>query len=204
MTYLDKDSLKLSYNNFAEERDQSPIQPWKFHERENFLNQLKKENKKTLLEIGAGPGRDGLYFQENGLSVVCIDLSEEMVKRCKEKGLEAYCMDFYQMDFPDHHFDAVYAMNCLLHVPKSNIDEVLKEVRRVLKPKGLFFYGVYGGQDTEGIWEGDKYTPKRFFSMYRDEDIQEVVKRWFSIKDFHTVSMGEGNPHFQSILLVKQ
>lgn len=204
MTALDKDSLKQSYNNFAEERDQSSIEPWKFDERETFLKKLMEENRTSLLEIGAGPGRDGLYFQDQGMSVTCVDLSEEMVKRCKEKGLEAYCMDFYQLDFPNQNFDAVYAMNCLLHVPKSNIDNVLKEIHRVLKPQGLFFCGVYGGQDTEGVWDGDKYTPKRFFSMYHDEDIQEVVKKRFRIKDFHTVSMGEGNPHFQSILLSKE
>lgn len=201
---FDKNNLKTSYNNFADERDQAVMEPWKINERENFLKMLKAKNKNSLLEIGSGPGRDALYFQQNGLSVTCVDLSEEMVKRCKEKGLRAYCMDFYNLDFPNEHFDVVYAMNCLLHVPKANIDDVLIEINRVLKPHGLFYYGVYGGQDTEGVWEGDHYTPKRFFSMYTDEDLQQVVIKRFDLKDFHTVSMGEGKPHFQSMLLSKK
>src|SRR5690606_29047281 len=122
MTQLNKQALKTAYNNFAEERDNSGIAPWKSKERENFLNRLRSENKSDLLEIGAGPGRDGLFFKENGLNVTCIDLSEEMVKLCKDKGLEAYCMDFYNLDFKEAQFDAVFALNCLLHVPKSNID----------------------------------------------------------------------------------
>jgi ubiquinone/menaquinone biosynthesis C-methylase UbiE len=84
------------------------------------------------------------------------------------------------------------------------MEQVLGEIRRVLKPGGLFFCGVYGGQDTEGIWEKDSYEPKRFFSMYLDEDLVKVVERWFRVEDFHTVSMGEGVPHFQSLLLRKE
>ena len=198
-----KSSLKQSYNNHAEMRDKSEMEPWKFNERENFLNRLKEEKRTAILEIGAGPGRDSLYFQQQGLDVVCIDLSEEMVRLCRDKGLKAHCMDFYKLDFPEEHFDAVYALNCLLHVPKADLDHVLDQILKVLKPKGLFFYGVYGGQDTEGIWEDDTYEPKRFFAMYKDEDLVQIVKRKFIVEDFHTVDMGEGKPHFQSLLLRK-
>jgi cyclopropane fatty-acyl-phospholipid synthase-like methyltransferase len=49
----------------------------KFQERENVLQRLKAEGKESLLEIGAGPGRDSLYFQQQGFRVVTIDFSEE-------------------------------------------------------------------------------------------------------------------------------
>ncbi|MEB3103543.1 class I SAM-dependent methyltransferase [Ferviditalea candida] len=204
MTTHEKLILKQAYNNFAEHRERTEIEPWKFLEREQFLKQILREQRMKLLEIGAGTGRDSLYFQQKGLSVTSVDLSEEMVKLCKAKGLNALCMDFYQLDFDAKSFDAVYALNCLLHVPKAQLDAVLGQVSKVLKPNGLFFYGVYGGQDTEGIWEGDNYEPKRFFSMFEDEAIQEVARRHFKIEDFHTVSMGDGVPHFQSLLLRKE
>jgi hypothetical protein len=65
----------------------------------------------------------------------------------------------------------------------------------------LFFCGVYGGQDTEGIWEDDVYEPKRFFAMYEDDVLLEILSRKFQVLDFHTVDMGEGAPHFQSFTL---
>jgi SAM-dependent methyltransferase len=195
--------LKQAYNNFAEHRERTDIEPWKWEERERFLNHLRQEGRASLLEIGAGTGRDSLYFQQQGLVVTSVDLSDEMIKLCKEKGLNAHMMDFHQLDFPDETFDAIYALNCLLHVPKAKLDEVLQEIRRVLKPDGLFFCGVYGGQETEGIWEKDFYEPKRFFSMFHDEAIIKVVERRFQVEDFHTVDMGQGAPHFQSILLRK-
>jgi SAM-dependent methyltransferase len=199
-----KKTLKQSYNNYASERGKSTIEPWKAKERDQFLHHLKGENSSSLLEIGAGPGRDSLYFKQQGLDVTCVDLSDEMVKLCRDKGLYAQVMDFYNLEFLDQSFDAVYALNCLLHVPKANLDSVLKEIHRVLRDGGLFFCGVYGGQDTEGIWEKDNYEPKRFFSMYPDEDIEKIMSSTFQLIDFHTVSMGEGAPHFQSILLRKE
>lgn len=196
-----KKILKQSYNNHAHDRDKLELDPWKFQEREQFLNRMRTENCNRILEIGAGPGRDSLYFQQAGFDVTCIDLSEEMVKLCREKGLNAHCMDFSELNFSPDSFDAVYAMNCLLHVPKAQLSMVLDQIIHVLKPNGLFFCGVYGGQDTEGIWEGDTYEPKRFFAMYDDEVLLDILEGKFHVVDFHTVSMGEGAPHFQSFTL---
>src|SRR5436305_11462127 len=119
------ESLRVSYDRNVEERDRTPIAPWKLEERGKFLQLLQAGAKNTLLEIGAGPGKDSLYFQENGLQVVSTDLSPEMVKRCREKGLTAYVMDFLHLTFPPASFDAVYALNCLLHVPKTDLPRVL-------------------------------------------------------------------------------
>lgn len=198
-----KSSLKTAYNQFAEHRDRSNMEPWKWDERDHFLQAIRKEKRMTLLEIGAGTGRDSLYFQQQGLDVTAIDLSEEMIRLCLSKGLHAQVMDFSRMNFPADSYDAVYALNCLLHVPKAELDSVLRGICKVLKPQGLFFFGVYGGTETEGIWEQDTYVPKRFFSMYEDEAIVNVVQQRFQLLDFHTVDMGTGTPHFQSLLLRK-
>lgn len=203
MESTERITLKQAYNNFAEHRDRSDMEPWKREEREKFLREIRKENRASLLEIGAGTGRDSVYFQQQGLDVTAVDLSEEMVRLCQEKGLRAQVMDFGRLDFPDEAFDAVFALNCLLHVTKAELDGVLREIRRVLRPGGLFFCGVYGGEETEGIWEQDFYEPKRFFAMYEDEAIVRIARRQFELEDFHTVDMGSGRPHFQSLLLRK-
>lgn len=168
------------------------------------MKRLRTEGCTTLLELGAGPGRDSLYFHERGLQVTTTDFSEEMVRLCREKGLpDVHQMDLRDLSFESNRFDAVYSLNCLLHIPKAEIPAVLQQIRRLLKPNGLFFYGVYGGQDSEGIWEQDTHEPKRFFSFYKDEDIKEVVQEYFILEDFHTVEMGENKLHFQAITLRK-
>ena len=112
-------------------------------------------------------------------------------------------MDMIDLDFRDESFDAVYSLNSLLHLPKTELPLVLREIRRVLKVDGLFFLGVYGGFDFEGIWEKDSYLPKRFFSFHSDEGLQRVVTTDFELLSFKPISSGDGDLHFQSLILRK-
>jgi SAM-dependent methyltransferase len=196
-------NLILSYNGQAEQRNQSDIEDWKAIERDEFLVLLKSEQKQSLLEIGAGHGRDSKFFQENNLQATCIDLSPEMVRLSQQKGLDARLMDMIDLDFPDRSFDAVYSLNSLLHIPKKELPTVLQNIRRVLKANGLFFLGIYGGFDFEGIWEADSYPPKRFFSFHSDEGLKQAVAERFTLLGFKQIVSGNGNLHFQSLTLRK-
>jgi len=194
-----------TYNRYADERNaKADIEPWKAEQRDAFLQVMLRNGMSSLLEIGAGPGRDSLYFADKGLKVACTDLSPEMVRICRQHGLDAHQMDFYDLKFQDHEFDAVYALNCLLHVPKADLPDVLAEIERVMRPQGLFFMGVYGGRESEGIWEGDFYEPKRFFSFYTDEELLEVVRRHFEVETFKAIQYQAEGLHFQSLILRKR
>jgi SAM-dependent methyltransferase len=203
MTNPLRSNLILSYNKQAEQRNKSEMEDWKVAERAEFLALLQSEQKQSLLEVGAGHGRDSKFFQENGFQVTCIDLSPEMVKLCRQKGLNAHIMDMLALDFPDASFDAVYSLNSLLHLPKIELPIVLQNIRRILKTNGLFFLGMYGGFDFEGIWEKDSYDPKRFFSFHSDEGLEQVVTQSFKILSFKQIIPGDEKLHFQSLLLRK-
>lgn len=196
-------NLRRAYQKTAVERDTAVRQDWKLAERANFLHCLQANNKKSLLEIGAGPGRDSLFFQENGMEVIATDLSPEMARLCQDKGLTAYEMDFDHLTFSSQ-FDAIYALNCLLHVPKANLPAILQRLRGLLKGQGLFFIGVYGGEDWEGIFENDHHKPKRFFSLYTNEHIQEVVGHFFNLIYFKEIPMSNGVRNFQSMIWQKE
>lgn len=64
-----KTNLIKAYDQQATQRDKSEIEDWKATERAHFLSFLQKENKRSLLEIGAGHGRDSLFFQKQGFDV---------------------------------------------------------------------------------------------------------------------------------------
>ncbi|NOJ69459.1 class I SAM-dependent methyltransferase [Paenibacillus alvei] len=198
-----KAALAQAYDQDAQRRSSKSLRSWKINERAAFCHLVKHERKSTLLEIGAGTGIDSAYFQQNRIQVTCIDLSNESVKKCVERGLNAKVMDFYHMSFPEHSFEAIYALNCLLHAPKKDLAQILQGINRVLAPNGLLFIGLYGGYDSEGMWEKDWCDPKRFFSFHTDESIQQVISRWFQIEDFHTVPVDDDKLHFQSFTLRK-
>ncbi|KAB8196568.1 methyltransferase domain-containing protein [Nonomuraea phyllanthi] len=191
--------LRAAYDGGAQRRDSRGKAPWKVAERATFLNRLKKRGR--LLEIGAGTGQDSVYFQQNGLEVVAVDLSPAMVALCREKGVEAHAMDFLHLDFAPGSFDAVYAFNCLLHVPNTDLPAVMDVIRGLLRPGGLFFLGVYGGGSLtgEGPFEEDDHDPPRFFSFRSDEELQEYARGSFEIVDFHVVGADENR--FQALTL---
>lgn len=194
-------SLREAYDRQAEERDKRETSPWKLGERRRFLALLREEGKQSLLEIGAGTGACSKFFQDGGLEVIATDLSPENVKRCREKGLTAYEMDFFHLDFPPRSFDAVHALNCLLHVPKKDLPEILQAIRALLKPGGLFYLGVYGGKESEGVYPEDHYEPKRFFSFLSDEQLEAVATKFFELVDFRRIPLKEGEFHFQALIL---
>ncbi|MFC5452956.1 class I SAM-dependent methyltransferase [Paenibacillus aestuarii] len=198
-----KSILKTSYDQQAQQRNQSEVQSWKITEMQKFLAHLKPAA--AVVDLGSGPGHQAEYLQQHGCDVTCVDLSEEMVRICRQKGLRAEAMDFYALAFVPESFDAVWTMNALLHVPKASLRQVLEQIERVLKPDGLLYLGLYGGYESEGIWEEDNYRPQRFFAFYEDAHIQRLVAEVFDMEQFTIVTMEDGMKlHYQSIIARKK
>jgi SAM-dependent methyltransferase len=109
-------------------------------------------------------------------------------------------MDFSQLDFPAESFDAVHAMNCLLHVPDAELPAVLAGIAKVLRPGGLFFLGVYGGSAEFDTVTCDDHVPPRYFAWRTDEHIVRFASEAFDVVDFHVQQ--DGTDHrFQSLTL---
>jgi SAM-dependent methyltransferase len=195
--------LRAAYDRRVREREGRPAPSWEVGERDAFLALLEQERKRSLLELGAAAGADAEVFRGRGLAVVCVDLSPEMVARCREKGLEAHVMDVADLRFPPDSFDAVYAMNCLVHVPRQELPRVLAGIDRVLAPRGLCYLGLYGGRRFEGIRQDDPYEPKRFFSHQSDEDLLASLEELFELHSFRRIPQGWDGLHFQSLILRK-
>lgn len=87
-----------------------------------------------VLDIGCGGG----HFLDNagtGWEKYGIELSEEARKVAASKGIQAFAT-LEDASFPDEFFDVVTMFAVIEHLP--NPKEVVKELTRVLKPRGLF------------------------------------------------------------------
>jgi SAM-dependent methyltransferase len=179
------DQLRSAYARSASKRDQMIKHDWKLNERSAFLARLSPGSR--MLEVGAGTGQDAHYFRDNGLGVVATDLTPEMVAHCVDKGLEAHVRDVMDLGFEDGTFDAVWTINCLLHVPTDALPGALAEIARVLRPDGLLYLGVYSTDPpSEGLDEDDNHDPKRFFAFRTDDVMLAAVGEFFDAVDFHT------------------
>lgn len=194
--------LILSYDRAVNERDNHQIADWKIHQRQKFLHLLNTEGKTKLIDIGSGTGIHGNFFQEHDIDVTCVDISPANVAKCKEKGLKGYVLNVMDLASLGQYFDCAVALNSLLHISTDQLSLALSNIHDVLKPNGLFFWGQYGGEYREGVYDEDKYEPKRFFSLLDDTQIQEKAAKMFDIEDFVTVSIKDITPlYFQSLIL---
>mmetsp|Transcript_150232 Transcript_150232/g.482792 ORF Transcript_150232/g.482792 Transcript_150232/m.482792 type:complete len:223 (+) Transcript_150232:78-746(+) len=195
------EQVRAFYDEEALQRQSRELAPWKERERNRFHECVSGQGR--VLELGSGPGRDAEYFVQCGFCVTCLDASKEMVACCIAKGLDSFVSDITEpLEFADVSFDAVFAMNSLLHVPKDKLPSVLAEVRRVLRPGGLFFMGVYGGTEFEGNWDEDPTGRHRFFAYYSDEALRDMVHTFFAEEYFAAIQSGpRAGLHFQSMLL---
>ncbi len=89
-----------------------------------------------VLDVGCGDGVVGAFLQEKaGVKVTGIDISEEAVKKAKEKGVDAKVYSSEQkFPFENDAFDKVFWGDNIEHL--FDPAQTIKEIRRVLKKDG--------------------------------------------------------------------
>lgn len=124
-----------------------------------------------VLDIGCGPGFDSLGLSERGLAVLGLDLTRAMLDVARmRQGVRALVQgDSRSLPFAIGSFAGVWASASLLHLPKSQVSEALREVARVLGDGGVFYSAMKEGDrdefDTPAA--GAAVTSPRFFAHYR-------------------------------------
>jgi len=181
-----------TYNELAKEYDIETTDFWDRFPRTIF-DKFIDLTKGKILDVGSGPGRDGLVLQKAGFEVICLDASEAMIKISKERGLSSVLGDFNNLPFADKSFDGVWAYTSLLHVPKAQIEKPLSEIFRVLKSDGIFGLGLIEG-DTELYRESSGVGKPRWFSFYKKEEVENLLTKYgFKISYFKEFKVNTKN-----------
>jgi trans-aconitate methyltransferase len=102
---------------------------------EELVEVLDPQPGERILDLGCGDGFLTRRIAESGATVVGVDSSPHMVAAAKEHGADARCVNAESLPF-EREFDAVFS-NAALHW-MSDLDAVLRGVRRALKPGGRF------------------------------------------------------------------
>lgn len=184
--------LAAFYNRRAASGWDHPLTPQRVQERERFIALLKAEGRHGVLEIGTGPGADGLAFVRAGIHYTGVDLSEEHVRRSRAKGLDVSVASVRQLPFPDRAFPAVWTMSTLLHIPSTDIDDVLRELVRVAAPGAPIAVGLWSGDDEEVLNPEDDAELRRFFCRRSDATVHQVFGRHGTVEYFATWPEGTG------------
>lgn len=103
----------------------------------------------SILELGCGAGAASAEMLARGFDVCPTDGSPEMASEASRRlGRPVETLLFHDLDKVEA-YDGVWANACLLHVPRSELAQVLTLIWRALKPAG-YFYASYKAGDADG------------------------------------------------------
>lgn len=142
---------------------------------QKFFNKHTVEQK-NILDVGCGTGANMDFLKQKGFQVKGIDMSEEALKFCKEKGLDVQLGLAGNIPFRENNFDIVIACDVLEHI--KNDVEAIKEIARVLKKNGLFIATVPAHQFLWSYHDEALHHIRRYSKRY----FKNTVEGCFDIK----------------------
>lgn len=172
----------------------SPISwfPW-------LVSQMDLDSMGSILEVGCGNGQLWQQVEAerlNGKDICLTDISAGMVEDAaallkkdeKKGGMKVFhfeTADCQKLRYPDERFDCVIANHVLFYV--KNIGQALEEIRRVLKPDGVFYCSAYGKDHmkevTSLVQEFDSritLSEVALYELFGLENGQEMLKESFA------------------------
>jgi len=161
----------------------------------NTLKIFKKENIKKIVELGAGLGRDTIFFAKNSIHVLALDYSSAAIKIINKKISENKLSKFIstkifdvrkKLPFEDNSVEACFShMLFCMALTTKELKYINSEIFRILKPGGFNVYsvrhtadgdyknGIHRGQD---LYENDGFIV-HFFSKKKIKILSKGYKK---------------------------
>ena len=142
-----------------------------------FLKQLPSDA--YILDFGCGSGRDAKAFLEQGYRVDASDGSEELCLKASElTGIPVKQMLFPELDEVDT-YDGIWACASILHLPKTELRDVLQKIALALKKDGILYTSF-----KYGTFEGVRNN--RYFTDFTEQSLQAFWEEVPSLIIFET------------------
>ena len=111
----------------------------------------KTEDKINILDLGCGTGLEleGIFSKVPNAQITGIDMSEEMIKKLKEKyenkldNIKIIMDSYLTLPFENKNYDYVVACMTMHHFLKEEKIELYKKIREALKEGGKYIEGDY-------------------------------------------------------------
>lgn len=141
------------------------------------------------MDLGCGLGNNTLFLLEKGKEVLACDYSDVAIETIQKEMPKAQTKLFdMTKKFPieDAFTDIVIADLSIHYFTKEVTKKVIAEIRRILKPNGIFLFRVNSVKDSnfiarenqmedEFFWEEREQRSKRCFD---EESIREFFADW--------------------------
>jgi len=141
------------FENYAHKYDQECYVHGTSGECDFVEQEINRDKSIKILDIGCGTGRHAIELTKRGYNVTGVDLSENQIKRAREKAQETgVTIDFQTQDARNLPFDGEFdlaIMLCeggfsLMETDEMNF-EILKNATKALKDKGKLIFTALNG-----------------------------------------------------------
>jgi SAM-dependent methyltransferase len=129
-----------------------------------------------LLDAGCGTGNNLRHLAAFGRAVG-VDLSEEAVRFCRERGVAAARAELLRLPFAGGAFDAVTSFDVIYHRWVEDDRAAVREMARVLRPGGLLLVRVpalrllWGAHDA-AVHSRHRYTRRELRALLESEGLE--------------------------------
>ncbi|MBL8094263.1 MAG: methyltransferase domain-containing protein [Anaerolineales bacterium] len=139
-----------------------------------------------ICDLGCGPGQVARYLADRGAAVVGVDLSEGMLAQARRLNPD---LTFVQgdlralTDVPDSAWVGIAAFYSIIHIPRAQVVEALRELQRVLEPGGWLLLAFHIGDEVLHLstwWERPVSADFVFFQA--DEMTRYLESAGFSLE----------------------
>ena len=158
------------------------------------VKSFQDKNIKSIVELGAGLGRDTIFFAKKSINVNALDYSKTSIERIKHKSNEQNLTKFIntkffdirkKLPFEDNSIDGCFShMLYCMALSILDLKNLNNEIHRILKPGGINIYTVRNTDDGdykngihrgEDLYENDGFIV-HFFSMDKIKQISKDFK----------------------------
>ena len=177
-------SIKQVYNQIAKDFDRSRVRIWSCVSK--FLSKFNSGSE--ILDIGCGNGKN--IIARPDLKFKGIDLSDELVKICQNKGLDVIEASMTSIPLEDNSFDGFITVASYHHLSNDeDRKKALNEMYRILKTGGTGLIVVWAMEQPEDStfhftksdelvkWTYNKtgQTYMRYYHIYRANDLANEI-----------------------------
>ena len=160
-----------SVEKYVKERDNPQIV---INHLENFVTLMSGN---TILDLGCGHGRDCKYFEENGFTVVGVDLSEKMLDVARNQCSSSILlnMDIRKVGNVPWKFDGIWSCAVIHHIPSEYLEDLLSSLYEILNDNGVLFLTFK--IDSSGYLFREDLGVEKFYQQYDTEEFMETLEK---------------------------
>ena len=163
----------------------------------NSLKIFNNNNIKKIVELGAGLGRDTIFFAKNSIHVTALDYSKSGIDAINRKSEEQDLSNYIstkifdvreKLPFEDSSVDACFShMLYCMALTSIELKNLNDEIYRILKPNGINIYTVRhikDGDYKKGIHRGeDLYENDGFIvHFFSKEKVNSLLNGFQNLK----------------------